>query len=396
MVGWALYDAIWASSLGEMGAVATGLSVAGLVAVVEVLTHLVSGRAAFLHVGALLGTLMTANVWMRILPNSRRTVAAIGRGEVPDPAWGKVGHQRSFHNGYMHFPIVFLMISNHYPTLYAHPRRDIVLLLVVALGALARQVFYDGAATSAVVRGGIAAVAVALGVLTAPVSALRQEPELPADVSAGAPIDPDAVGAVTGRITVDGALRAPDEIQLVNGCDLQVQGKVYDDALKVDKGRVAEVFVTITTGWERWQIPPAPASEVEIDQRGCMYAHRQYAARVGQPVTFINSDPLFHNVRSIAASNDTFNVNMQAKGERATRRFLRPEQMVEARCDVHPWKVTHLAVMSHPWFAITGADGSFRIEGLPAGKYGIRAWHGVLGERVGEVEVTPVHPVSFR
>lgn len=395
LVAWAVYDAIWTSSLARVGPAAAGLSAAALIGLVEVLTRLVSGRAAFLHVGALLGTLMTANVWMRILPNSRRTVAAIGRGEVPDPAWGMVGHQRSFHNGYLHFPIVFLMISNHYPGLYAHPRRDVVLLLVVALGVLLRQVFYDGRSTSAVVRGGIALVVAWLGLLTVPAEALQHDPEPLTDVTAGEAFDAAQTGAVTGRITLAGAAPAPTEIRLVNGCDQQVKGPVFDRPVVVDQGRVAEVVVALVGGHERWRAPPAPSAPVEVDQRGCVYERRQYGVRVGQPVTFINSDPLFHNVRTVATANDTFNLTMEAQDERITRRFLRPERDVEARCDVHPWMVAHLAILDHPWFAITGADGSFRIEGVPAGRYEIAAWHPVLGEQVGSVDVTPGGTASY-
>ena len=167
--GWVVYDGLWAGPIGRKSPLAATIGTVGMVAGVgAALTFVLSGRAAFLHTGALLGTMMTANVWMRIIPGSRKMVAALERGEEPDPRWGAVGHQRSVHNGYMHFPIVFLMISNHYPFTSAGSLSWLVLWLVLGLGAAVRQLFYDGAAAHVAVKGYVAAAVVALLALTAP------------------------------------------------------------------------------------------------------------------------------------------------------------------------------------------------------------------------------------
>ena len=106
-----------------------------------VATQLFAGRAAFLLVGAALGTIMTANVFFVIIPGQKRMVAALARGETPDPLPGLRGKQRSVHNTYFTLPVVFAMLSIHYATAYAHPHNWLVLALYMAAGALIRQFF---------------------------------------------------------------------------------------------------------------------------------------------------------------------------------------------------------------------------------------------------------------
>jgi uncharacterized membrane protein len=103
--------------------------------------QLFSGRGAFLLVGAVLATIMTANVFFVIIPGQKRMVAALARGEAPDPLPGLQGRQRSVHNTYFTLPVVFAMLSVHYPTAWAHPYNWAVLLLFMAVGALVRQFF---------------------------------------------------------------------------------------------------------------------------------------------------------------------------------------------------------------------------------------------------------------
>jgi uncharacterized membrane protein len=102
------------------------------------LTRALSGRAAFLHVGALLGSIMVANVWARILPAQSAMIRATNEGRTPDFSHAHRAKLRSVHNSYMTFPVLFLMISNHYPGAYGVPGRALVLLLLIALGMGAR------------------------------------------------------------------------------------------------------------------------------------------------------------------------------------------------------------------------------------------------------------------
>lgn len=104
-------------------------------------THLFAGRAAFLLVGAAMATIMSANVFFVIIPGQKRMVAALARGESPDPLPGQRGKQRSVHNTYFTLPVVFAMLSTHYATAFAHPQSWLVLGLFMAAGALIRQFF---------------------------------------------------------------------------------------------------------------------------------------------------------------------------------------------------------------------------------------------------------------
>lgn len=138
-LGWVVYDRLcgqpWARDqrlfavvgLVLVGALAFGLS--------QVLT----GRAAYIHVGAVLGTIMAANVAMVIIPAQRALVAATARGERPDPAMGARAKHRSVHNNYLTLPVVFIMVSNHYPMTYGHGWGWAVLLALIVLGGLVRH-----------------------------------------------------------------------------------------------------------------------------------------------------------------------------------------------------------------------------------------------------------------
>jgi uncharacterized membrane protein len=141
IAAWVVYDAIWTSPLarGE-GRAAVVLSWLLLFATVYGLTRVLSGRAAYIHTGALLGTIMVANVWMRIVPAQRDLIAAAEAGRTPDVTLSVRAKQRSTHNSYVTFPVIFMMLSNHYPTTYGHPLNWLVLWLLIVVGAGVRRV----------------------------------------------------------------------------------------------------------------------------------------------------------------------------------------------------------------------------------------------------------------
>ena len=141
IAGWICYDLICRSPIGRD----TGL----LAVAVFVLTAIASygyfqvfpGRAAFLHLGAFIGTIMAANVFAIIIPNQKKVVAALVAGETPDARYGMQAKQRSLHNNYLTLPVLFMMISNHYPITYGHSYGWLVGLGVVIAGGLARHFF---------------------------------------------------------------------------------------------------------------------------------------------------------------------------------------------------------------------------------------------------------------
>lgn len=136
--GWFVYDGIWRSPLARQPVLAIGLCFALVVVSAWGFGQLYSGRAAFLHVGALLGTCMVANVWLRIVPAQAELLAATRAGRKQDPAIGLGAKTRSRHNHYMTYPIVFIMISTHYPQTYGGPWAWLVLAILFFAGAVAK------------------------------------------------------------------------------------------------------------------------------------------------------------------------------------------------------------------------------------------------------------------
>jgi uncharacterized membrane protein len=138
--GWVVYDSLWSSSLARRGpGAATTLALVLLAVVTYVVCRLLSGRAAFMHVGSLLGTIMVANVWLRILPAQREMLAATRAGRPADFTLGERAKLRSVHNSYMTFPLLFIMLSNHYPSTYAGRLNWLVLLSLCVGGAAIRH-----------------------------------------------------------------------------------------------------------------------------------------------------------------------------------------------------------------------------------------------------------------
>src|SRR3989441_3694549 len=115
-VAWLVYDFMWQLPVGRSETLFAGVSLLLVIGVAYGLTRVLSGRAAYIHVGAMFGTLMAANVWIRILPAQRQMIAALKEGRKPDAALAARAKLRSKHNTYMVVPLVFIMLSNHFPT----------------------------------------------------------------------------------------------------------------------------------------------------------------------------------------------------------------------------------------------------------------------------------------
>jgi uncharacterized membrane protein len=141
VVGTAAYDYAWRSPLKERSQLLTIACCIVLVIVVWALCQVFSGRGAYMHAGALLGTIMVANVAHVIMPSQRQLVDAATRGDKPDPELGRAAGLRSLHNNYLTLPVVFVMISAHYPGTYGHAYNWLILLGIFAVGAVVRHYF---------------------------------------------------------------------------------------------------------------------------------------------------------------------------------------------------------------------------------------------------------------
>jgi uncharacterized membrane protein len=166
LAAWLAYEGLCRSPLGKHEVALALVGYVFLVALTYGFTHVFSGRGAFTQIGALIGTIMVANVFVIIIPYQKKTVDAMIAGKEPDPVWGQLGKQRSVHNNYLTLPVVFLMLSNHYPLFYATRFNWLIVAIVLAIGPVIRHFFNSRHAhkgspwwTWAVAAAGMAAIA---------------------------------------------------------------------------------------------------------------------------------------------------------------------------------------------------------------------------------------------
>jgi uncharacterized membrane protein len=141
VIGWGFYDLLCRSPLQADNRVLGVVWFCFLLGTAILLNHMFTARGAYLHIGAIIGTVMVGNVFFIIIPNQRKVVAELIAGRVPNPALGKAAKQRSLHNNYMTLPVLFIMISPHYPMTYGADRPWLVLALLGLLGVAVRHGF---------------------------------------------------------------------------------------------------------------------------------------------------------------------------------------------------------------------------------------------------------------
>jgi uncharacterized membrane protein len=138
---WLGYEALCRSPLGKHEVALALVGYVFLIALTYAFTHVFSGRGAFTQIGALIGTIMVANVFVIIIPYQKKIVAALIAGKEPDPYWGAIGKQRSVHNNYLTLPVIFLMLSNHYPLFFATRFNWLIVAIVLLIGPVIRHFF---------------------------------------------------------------------------------------------------------------------------------------------------------------------------------------------------------------------------------------------------------------
>jgi PQQ-dependent catabolism-associated beta-propeller protein len=189
-------------------------------------------------------------------------------------------------------------------------------------------------------------------------------------------------GKLRGEARFDGKVPAPKRISMdaEKACQDMHKSAVYDNQVLVnDQGGLANVFVYIKSGLEGKVFEPSTQT-VMLDQKGCQFVPRVIGIRTGQTLSVRNSDPVSHNIHPKPQNNRDWNQQQGPKEPDLERRFARPEVMIPVKCDVHAWMRSYIGVLDNPFFAVTDANGSFAIDGIPAGRYTIAAWHEVFGE----------------
>jgi plastocyanin len=163
------------------------------------------------------------------------------------------------------------------------------------------------------------------------------------------------------------------------------------NAVIVKDGKLQDVFVRLANGAVKgdWKA----TKKAEIDQKNCMYEPRIQGVVAGGEIEIKNSDGTLHNVHTFKGTETWFN-QAQPKGSEPVKKELEDTKVIKFTCDVHPWMRGFVVVTDHPFFAVSGADGSFTIDKVPAGKYDVEAWHSQYGLKKGTVEVVDGKPAE--
>jgi uncharacterized membrane protein len=141
VLSWLVYEGLCRSPLGQHEVALALVGYVYLVALTYGFTHVFSGLGAFTQIGAIIGTIMVANVFIIVIPYQKKMVDAMIAGKEPDPMWGALGKQRSVHNNYLTLPVVFLMLINHYPLFFATKYNWLIVAIVLAIGPVIRHFF---------------------------------------------------------------------------------------------------------------------------------------------------------------------------------------------------------------------------------------------------------------
>jgi plastocyanin len=194
-------------------------------------------------------------------------------------------------------------------------------------------------------------------------------------------------GSVSGKTLFEGTPPAPKKIDM--GAEPPCAAKnpnAASEEVVVADGKLANVFVYLKGGPITRHSFPA-SGDPTLDQSGCRYIPHVLGVQVNQNIKILNTDTVNHNVHPTPAKNPEWNES-QAAGTSLTKKFGREETLVPVKCNIHPWMKAYIGVLGHPFFAVSSADGSYKIENVPVGDYTLVAWHEKYGEKTEKISVT--------
>lgn len=205
-------------------------------------------------------------------------------------------------------------------------------------------------------------------------------------------VDAATAGVVTGTIRYAGkrpSVGATIDMSNEPACVTAHKGKAYDESMMVGrKGELANAFVYVKSGLDGkvFAVPPEP---VVIDQAGCWFHPRVLGIQVGQVLKVVNSDPVTHNIHPMAQVNRDWNHSQGGGDPPLARKFVKPEIMIPVKCNIHSWMHAWIGAVEHPYFAVSGSDGTFTIANLPPGTYSLAVWQEKLGTEEQTITISP-------
>jgi hypothetical protein len=216
------------------------------------------------------------------------------------------------------------------------------------------------------------------------------EPGTPAGTPAGQQVDPSTAGDIKGTVALEGTAPANEPIRMNADpvCVKEARGPQAQESYIVNDGKLKNVFVYVKDGLGNY-VFDAPTEAITLDQKGCRYVPHVFGVRVGQSFEILNSDPTLHNIHATPKVNQEFNEGQPVQGMKSRKTFQAKEVMVPFKCDVHGWMNAYAGVLDHPYYAVTGDNGSFELKSLPPGTYTVEAWHERLGASSQSVTLGP-------
>jgi hypothetical protein len=215
--------------------------------------------------------------------------------------------------------------------------------------------------------------------------------ETPAIHSAGKAVDTTTAGKVTGTVKFNGT---PPKMKTIDMASVASCAKLHDTPAMAeavvlgDDGALQNVVVYLKGDFSPYLFPRATVP-VKIDQRGCLYIAHVVALMTGEPLEVTNSDPVTHNVAAVSTHRQGWNESLSPGAAPIERSFAHEEIAVGVKCNIHPWMKFYAAVFSHPYFQVTGRDGSFVLKNVPPGSYTLAAWHERYGTKEQTIVVKP-------
>jgi plastocyanin len=220
----------------------------------------------------------------------------------------------------------------------------------------------------------------------------------PAAPPAPAVVAPTGNGVVTGTVTVTGKVPVMVDIAERKGDPVCAkQAMKYNDVIVGKKNELQDVLVRLAPGSIKGKLPTPP--DVSVEQKDCMYLPKTFGIESGGSVVVRNEDKTTHNVHTYKGNESQFNqgqppgtpdIKLPEKGK------TYDDGVITFKCDIHKWMNASAVVTDHPYFAVTGADGAFKLEKLPPGKYKLEAWHSTFGSKTQDVTVEEGKPLAVK